>query len=149
MSRSKALLTTHSTTTLVIQNLDQVKKDYSREMADVLMNLCGNVICGQVAGDTARQMSDRVGRIMQDRASTTINSSDTSVNYSQQLDMAILPSVISNLSSGEFVGIVADDPGLEIPQKVFHCKVTKDTRKLIWKENFKRSCLLSGIWKMV
>ncbi|MFB6457081.1 conjugal transfer protein MobC [Chitinophaga sp. Hz27] len=116
-------------TTIVIQNLDQVKKDYSREMADVLMNLCGNVICGQVAGDTARQMSDRVGRIMQDRASTTINSSDTSVNYSQQLDMAIPPSVISNLSSGEFVGIVADDPGQEIPQKVFHCKVTKDTRK--------------------
>lgn len=115
-------------TTIVIQNLDQVRKDYSREMADVLMNLCGNIITGQVSGDTARQMSERVGKIMQDRASTTINSSDTSINHSQQLDMAIPASVISNLSAGEFVGIVADNPGQEIKQKIFHCKVTKDAK---------------------
>ncbi|HVI43223.1 MAG TPA: conjugal transfer protein MobC [Chitinophaga sp.] len=115
-------------TTVVIQNLDQVRKDYSREMADVLMNLCGNIICGQASGDTARQMSERVGKIMQDRSSTTINSSDTSINHSQQLDMAIPASVISNLSAGEFVGIVSDNPGQEIKQKIFHNKVKKDAK---------------------
>jgi uncharacterized protein YoaH (UPF0181 family) len=113
-------------TTIVIQNLDQVRKDYSREMADVLMNLCGNIICGQVSGDTAKQMSERIGKIMQDRSSVTVNSSDTSVNHSQQLDLAVPASTISGLSSGEFVGIVADNPRQEIKQKVFHCRVQND-----------------------
>lgn len=113
-------------TTLVVQNLDQVRKDYSREMADVLMNLCGNIICGQVSGDTAKQMSERIGKIMQDRSSVSVNSSDTSVSHSQQLEFAVPASTISGLSAGEFVGVVADTPDQVIPQKVFHCKVTND-----------------------
>ncbi|SJZ67649.1 AAA-like domain-containing protein [Chitinophaga eiseniae] len=117
-------------TTIVIQNLDQVRKDYSREMADVLMNLCGNIICGQVSGDTAKQMSERIGKIMQERSSVTVNSSDTSVNHSQQLDLAVPASTISGLSSGEFVGIVADNPGQEIKQKVFYCRVQNDPAAL-------------------
>lgn len=113
-------------TTIVVQNLDQVRKDYSREMADVLMNLCGNIICGQVSGDTAKQMSERIGKIMQDRNSVSVNSSDTSVSHSQQLDFAVPASTISGLSAGEFVGLVADTPDQVIPQKVFHCKVLND-----------------------
>lgn len=113
-------------TTIVVQNLDQVRKDYSREMADVLMNLCGNIICGQVSGDTAKQMSERIGKIMQDRASVSVNSSDTSVSHSQQLEFAVPASMISGLSAWEFVDVVADTPDQVDPQKVFHCKVTNN-----------------------
>ncbi|WP_246269473.1 conjugal transfer protein MobC [Chitinophaga oryzae] len=123
-------------TTIVVQNLDQVRKDYSREMADVLMNLCGNIICGQVSGDTAKQMSERIGKIMQDRSSVSVNSSDTSVSHSQQLEFAVPPSTISGLSAGEFVGLVADTPDQVIPQKVFHCKVM-NASVAIKKERYK------------
>ncbi len=45
-----------------------------------------------------------------DRTSYSINSADTSVSHSFQLEAAIPPSKVSALSSGEFVDMVADDP---------------------------------------
>ncbi len=63
---------------------------------------------------------------MQDRASYSINSADTSVSHSTQLESAIPPSKISALSSGEFVGMVADDPTEKIELKAFHCQVLND-----------------------
>ncbi len=58
---------------------------------------------------------------MQDRAGYSINSADTSVSHSTQLGSAIPPLKISALSSGEFVGMVADDPTEKIELKAFHC----------------------------
>ena len=97
-------------TTLGIQDFSQLRKDYGKEQADVIMNVAGNIISGQVIGDTAKQLSERIGKIMQDRESVSINSNDTSVSHSTQLEAAIPPAKIANLSSGEFVGAVADDP---------------------------------------
>ena len=56
--------------------------------------LFGNIISGQVTGDTAKQLSERFGKIMQDRESLSINSADTSVSHSKQLESAIPPSKI-------------------------------------------------------
>jgi hypothetical protein len=36
-----------------------------------------------------------------------------------------LPATIANLSSGEFVGILADDPDNEMALKAFHAKIIK------------------------
>jgi hypothetical protein len=113
-------------TTLGIQDFSQLKKDYGREQADVIMNIVGNVVSGQVTGDTAKQLSERFGKIMQDRESLSINSSDTSISRSQQLESAVPPSKISALSSGEFVGMVADDPTNKIALKAFHCEIQND-----------------------
>ncbi|MCE7043827.1 conjugal transfer protein MobC [Dyadobacter sp. CY312] len=113
-------------TTLGIQDLSQLKKDYGREQADVIMNIIGNIVSGQVTGDTAKQLSERFGKIMQDRESLSINSSDTSISRSQQLEPAVPPSKISGLSSGEFVGMVADDPTNKIALKTFHCEIQND-----------------------
>jgi hypothetical protein len=113
-------------TTLGIQDFSQLRKDYGKEQADVIMNITGNIISGQVTGDTAKQLSERFGKIMQDRASYSINRADTSVSHSTQLEAAIPPSKISALSSGEFVGMVADDPTEKIELKAFHCQVLND-----------------------
>jgi hypothetical protein len=110
-------------TTLGVQDLSQLKKDYGKEQADVVMNIAGNIICGQVMGDTAKQLSERFGKIMQDRGSLSVNSSDVSISRSLQMDTAIPPSKIASLSSGEFVGMVADDPDCPIELKAFHCKI--------------------------
>src|SRR5690606_18033026 len=44
----------------------------------------------------------------------------------QQLESAVPPSKISALSSGEFVGMVADDPTNKIALKAFHCEIQND-----------------------
>jgi hypothetical protein len=113
-------------TCLGIQDFSQLRKDYGREQADVIMNITGNIVSGQVTGETAKQLSERFGRIMQDRESLSINSGDTSISRSKQLEPAIPPSKISSLSSGEFVGMVADDPGCKIDLKAFHCEILND-----------------------
>ena len=113
-------------TTLGIQDFSQLKKDYGRDAAEVIMNIAGNIISGQVSGETAKGLSERFGKIMQDRQSFTINRTDTSVSRSQQMEAALPPSKISSLSSGEFVGIVSDDPECKIDLKAFHCRVLND-----------------------
>ena len=117
-------------TCLGIQDFSQLRKDYGREQADVIMNITGNIIAGQVTGDTAKQLSERFGKIMQDRESYSINSGDTSISRSKQLEVAIPPSKISALSSGEFVGMVADDPDNKIELKAFHCEIVNDHQAL-------------------
>lgn len=113
-------------TTLGVQDFSQLRKDYGKEQADVIMNVSGNIIAGQVLGDTAKTLSDRIGKIMQERESLSINSNDTSVTRSTQLETAIPPSKIANLSSGEFVGAVADNPQQKIKLKAFHCEILND-----------------------
>jgi hypothetical protein len=113
-------------TTLGIQDYSQLKKDYGREQAEVIMNIVGNIISGQVTGDTAKQLSERIGKIMQERNSVSINSTDTSVSKSTQLDYAVPASKISGLSSGTFVGMVADNPDQKIELKVFHSEIQND-----------------------
>jgi len=122
-------------TCLGIQDFSQLRKDYGREQADVIMNITGNIIAGQVTGDTARQLSERFGKIMQDRESLSINSADTSISRSKQLESAVPPSKISGLSSGEFVGMVADDPDCKIDLKTFHCEILNDHDTLKKEQN--------------
>jgi hypothetical protein len=117
-------------TCLGVQDFSQLRKGYGKEQADVIMNITGNIISGQVTGDTAKQLLERFGKIMQDRASYSINSADTSVSHSTQLKAAIPPSKISALSSGEFVRMVADDPSEKIELKAFHCKILNDHEAL-------------------
>lgn len=96
-----------------------------REQADVIMNITGNIVSSQVAGDTAKQLSEHFEKIMQDRESYSINSGNTSISRSKQLEAAIPPSKISWLSSGEFVGMVADSD-CKIYLKAFHCEIIND-----------------------
>ena len=133
-------------TCLGIQDFSQLRKDYGREQADVIMNITGNIVSGQVTGDTAKQLSERFGKIMQDRESLSINSGDTSISRSKQLESAVPPSKISSLSSGEFVGMVADDPNCKIELKTFHCEIINDHDALKKEEeNYKEIAVIRKI----
>ncbi|HVB02906.1 MAG TPA: conjugal transfer protein MobC [Chitinophagaceae bacterium] len=111
--------------TLAIQDLSQLKLHYGRDLADVILNITGNIIAGQVSGETARHLSERFGRILQDRQSISIHDSDTSISHSRFLEPALPASRIASLSTGEFVGMVADDLENPIDQKVFHGLITR------------------------
>ncbi|MDB5119767.1 MAG: conjugal transfer protein TraG [Sphingobacteriales bacterium] len=113
-------------TTLTVQDYSQLKKDYGKEQAEVILNIAGNVLSGQVSGDTAKQLSERFGKILQKRQSISTNSTDTSYSQSAQLEFAVPASKIASLSSGEFVGMVADDPHTRIDLKIFHNEIKND-----------------------
>lgn len=110
-------------TCLGIQDFSQLKKDYGGDQSSVIMNITGNIISGQVTGETSKALSERFGKINQVKESVSINRTDTSVSKSSQLEFAIPQSKISGLSSGEFVGMVADDPTNKIKLKTFHCEI--------------------------
>jgi hypothetical protein len=117
-------------TCLGVQDFSQLKKDYGKDQAEVIMNITGNIISGQVTGETAKQLSERFGKIMQDRMSLSINRSDTSISKSKQLDSAIPASKIAGLSAGEFVGMVADNPDEKIELKAFYGQIQNQHTEL-------------------
>mgnify|MGYP002869825515 CR=1 FL=1 len=117
-------------TCLGIQDFSQLKKDYGADQSAVIMNITGNIISGQVTGETARLLSERFGKINQVKESISINRTDTSVSKSTQLEFAVPQSRIAGLSSGEFVGMVADDPSSKIKLKTFHGEIINDHESL-------------------
>ena len=117
-------------TTLAMQDFSQLKKDYGKEQADVIVNITGNIISGQVMGETSKLLSERFGKIVQDRQSVSINRTHTSISHSKQLDSAIPASKIASLSSGEFVGLVADNPDEKIKLKMFNAEIINDADRL-------------------
>jgi hypothetical protein len=121
-------------TTLAVQNFEQLKKDYSAEQADVIVGIVGNIISGQVTGSSAKKLSENFGKILQDKESKSINSSDISISKSTQMDYAIPASKIASLSSGEFVGIVADNPDQKIKLKMFHSEIQNDHKAIAAEE---------------
>ena len=125
------------TSVIAVQDYSQLKLIYSREEAETIFNITGNIISGQVSGETARLLSERFSKTFQDRESISVNSSDTSVSRSKQLEQSVPASTISSLSSGEFVGIVADNPDQVIELKAFHARITNNHEALKKeKENF-------------
>jgi hypothetical protein len=92
------------------------------------------MLCGQVSRDGAKKLLETFGKILQDRQSLSINSSGTSVSRSVQMDYAIPASKIATLSSGELVGLVADSPGVKIPQKMFHAELQNDHETIAGEE---------------
>jgi type IV secretory pathway TraG/TraD family ATPase VirD4 len=113
-------------TCLGIQDKSQLDRDYGKAESTVIQNTIGNVVSGQVTGESAEALSKRFGRIIQRRQSLSINSRDTSQSVSTQLDSMVPASTIAGLSQGTFVGAVADNFGEEITQKVFHARIVVD-----------------------
>lgn len=115
---------------LAVQSLEQIRKDYGTEQAAVITGIVGNVISGQVTGDTAKKFSENFGRIMQDRETKSVSSTEISISKSLQLESAIPASKIASLSSGEFVGILSDNPNQKMKLKMFHCEIQNNHQEI-------------------
>jgi hypothetical protein len=115
---------------LGFQDYSQLTRDYGDKESKVIQNTVGNIFSGQVVGDTAKNLSERFGKILQQRQSININRQDTSTSISTQMDSLIPASKIANLSQGMFVGAVADNFGEEITQKMFHAKILVDIEQV-------------------
>ncbi|GEM63888.1 conjugal transfer protein TraG [Sphingobacterium faecium NBRC 15299] len=115
---------------LGFQDFSQLIRDYGDKEAKVIQNTVGNIFSGQVVGETAKNLSERFGKVLQKRQSMTINRNDKSTSISTQLDSLIPASKISTLTQGMFVGAVADNFDERIDQKIFHAEIVVDTDKV-------------------
>ncbi|RQO37664.1 conjugal transfer protein TraG [Chryseobacterium sp. KBW03] len=115
---------------LGFQDYSQLIRDYGDKEAKVIQNTVGNIFSGQVVGETAKNLSERFGKVLQKRQSMTINRNDKSTSISTQLDSLIPASKISTLTQGLFVGAVADNFDERIEQKIFHAEIVVDNEKV-------------------
>ena len=115
---------------LGFQDFSQLTRDYGDKESKVIQNTVGNVFSGQVVGETAKTLSERFGKVLQQRQSMTINRNDKSTSISTQMDSLIPASKISNLTQGMFVGAVSDNFDERIKQKIFHAEIVVDSNKV-------------------
>lgn len=111
---------------LGIQDISQLKLDYGQDEAKAITSTIGNLISGQVLEESAKNVSERVGKILQIRKSSTDSRNDLTINTSTQLEAAVPPSKMANLSQGHFVGALADTHEHPIERKIFHAKILVD-----------------------
>lgn len=111
---------------LGFQDYSQLIRDYGDKEAKVIQNTVGNIFSGQVVGDTAKNLSERFGKVLQKRQSMTISRQDKSTSINTQMDSLIPASKISNLTQGMFVGAVSDNFDERIEQKIFHSQIIID-----------------------
>ena len=115
---------------LGFQDFSQLTRDYGDKESKVIQNTVGNVFSGQVVGETAKTLSERFGKVLQQRQSMTINRNDKPTSISTQMDSLIPASKISNLTQGMFVGAVSDNFDERIEQKIFHAEIVVDVAKV-------------------
>ena len=117
-------------TLLGVQTIDQLIRDYGKEQANAITSNIGNIFCGQAAGETARFIQNRMGKILQERQSVNINRNSQSSTFSTQLDYLVPEGKIATLPQGYMVGQVADNFGEAVSQKNFNGLIKVDVAAL-------------------
>ena len=115
---------------LGFQDFSQLVADYKKDSAEKIIKTIGNVFSGQVNDETAKSLSARFGKNKQHKKSISINDNGVSTSISEQNDVMIPESKISQLSQGWFVGSAADDFGKENDKKAFHCQIQVDMEEV-------------------
>ena len=115
---------------LGFQDFSQLRRDYGEKESKVIENTVGNIFAGKVLGQTAKDLSERFGKILQKRQNISINRQDKSTSLNSQMDSLIPASKISNLTQGTFVGAIADNYDQRIEQKIFHAEIVVDSKKI-------------------
>ena len=117
-------------TLLSFQDLAQLERDYGKEVANAIFNTVGNKITGAVVAETAKKLSDMIGKTVQQRANISYSKNGTTTGKTTTLDYLIPPETIAQLSQGEFCGVIADSYEQKAAQKIFFSKVLADKSDL-------------------
>lgn len=115
-------------TTIGMQDLEQLKRDYGDKIAGTIFNIVGNIFSGSVRSDTATKLQEIFGKKKQKLKNISVDTSSTSYSINENLEYVMPVSTISQLSQGEFVGLVSDNFGEEINRKIFRGKIKVDKR---------------------
>lgn len=112
------------------QDNTQLIRDYGDKEAKVIIGTPGNIVSGQVKGDTAKNLQEMFGKNRQQTRSVNTSDESVSVNVGEKEDYMIPASRIAQLSQGHFVGIIADDVKYPISEKCFHAKIDLDIKAI-------------------
>ncbi|MEA5461646.1 type IV secretory system conjugative DNA transfer family protein [Arcicella sp. LKC2W] len=108
---------------LGIQDTSQFVHRYGQEKANMIINMVGSVVTGQIRGELAKTVSECIGKINQEQVSESLSAQGISYSISNQLNEAVTVSTIANLSQGEMVGTISDDFSAPLKFKRFHGRV--------------------------
>lgn len=117
-------------TLLSFQDLAQLERDYGKEVANAIFNTIGNKITGSVVAETAKKLSEMIGKSIQKRGNITYSTRGTSMGTSTTLDYLIPPETIAQLSQGEFCGVLADTFEQQLVQKRFYSRLNINKKGL-------------------
>jgi hypothetical protein len=115
-------------TTVGIQDLEQLKRDYGEEVAETIFNIVGNIFSGAVRNDTANKLQETFGKIKHNFKTVSVETTTTSYSINETLDYVIPAAKIAQLSQGEFVGVISDNFGEELERKIFRGAIKVDKR---------------------
>lgn len=101
------------------QDINQLKRDYGHDEAQVVFNLTGTILSGQVNNETAKLFSEMFGKEFREQHSKSIGDDNESTSISFQLQEVLPAAEISSLSSGTFFGRIADSFKYPIERKLF------------------------------
>jgi hypothetical protein len=113
-------------TVLGFQDLEQLKRDYGDKAAQTIFNIAGNVFSGAVKSNTAKELQEIFGKSKQKIKNVSMDTTVTSVSINEQFEYILPQSRISQLSQGEFVGLLADNFGQELDRKIFRGTIVPD-----------------------
>ena len=111
------------------QDKSQLIRDYGEREANVVFNTVGNLLCGQVNGRTAEEVSRSFGKDWKKQHSQSESTDSETFSISMQMQDVMPVNRIETLSQGEFVGKVADSHEHRIDQKFFAGTINIDTTK--------------------
>jgi len=102
------------------QDLSQLIRDFTRDVAEALFKMVGNTVSGNVEDDTAERMTKRIGKVRIVKRSVTMSSNDPSFSLSEQEVDAIPQNYWGAMSQGTFGGKIADNYKQKQAVKVFY-----------------------------
>lgn len=127
-------------TLLGFQDLEQLKRDYGDKVAQTIFNITGNIFSGAVKSNTAKELQEIFGKTKQKLKNVSMDTNVTSVSINEQFEYVLPQSRISQLSQGEFCGILADNFGEELNRKVFRGRIlVNKERKNIKKRSLEKN----------
>lgn len=115
---------------LGIQELPQLVELYSKQKADTIISVIGNIFSGAVRKKETLDWLEKVfGKVTQVRSGVSIDRNKTNISFNEQMDFLIPASKISNLNEGEIVAQVASsrekyDNKFQVNS--YNCKVNID-----------------------
>lgn len=117
-------------TVLGVQDASQNEKSLGKVNSDIIFNITPNIISGSLSGKMAKDLSERLGQIKMVRDGINLGNEGPTKSQSVHMGNAVPVSTINNLTAGEVVGVVADNPDQPIDLKRFHSFIQNDHKAL-------------------
>jgi hypothetical protein len=106
---------------LGFQDLSQLIRDFTKDVAEALFKMIGNIFSGNVQDDTAERMMKRIGKMRVMKRSMSVGANgEPSFSYSEQNDYAVPDSAFGTMSQGSFAGTLADEREQPLKVKQFY-----------------------------